>query len=287
MFQVGSRLSRRSMVLGGLASMLALVPGQVIGQETTKKIAPGTPVNIIVKPAEPSTPPVSITLGSRHGHATPERCGCTHTGGGTVDVQQPSSDTIVVTLTGLAVAYAVPKGSTASMAADLDQCFEINFDNPKVKRAKLTMEGRVVGVLRSHCKGGTASFSDANAAVVCETSPILTLSVEPHAVANGDNLSVNDRNGPVSVNVLAGKYKLHQTFRVSACSGKGLCGKAPSAEFSPEGLDPLWISYKEPFKGVSKKDFGFQLTIKVSDDTPAEEEKKNGNAAEPKAENKK
>lgn len=263
--------------MAGLGSLMTLVPQQVGAQDTTKKIAPGTPVNIIVKPAEASSPPVSITLGSRHGHATPERTGCTHTGGGTVDIQQPSSDTIVVTLTGLAVAYCTPRGSTAAMFAELDQCFEISFDNPKVKRAKLIMEGRVVGVLRSHCKGGTASFSDANASIIAEATPVLNLSVQPHAVCNGDNLSVNDREGPVEVTVMPGKYKLHQTFRVSAASGKNICAKAPSAEFSPEGLDPIWISYKEPFKGVSKKDFGFQLTIRVADDTPSEsDDKKNG-----------
>jgi hypothetical protein len=41
--------------------------------------------------------------------------------------------------------------------------------------------------------------------------------------------------------------------------------KAASAEFAPEpALDPLWISYWEPFHGAQKKDFGFQVTIKVS-----------------------
>ena len=29
-------------------------------------------------------------------------------------------------------------------------------------------------------------------------------------------------------------------------------------------LDPLWISAWEPFKGAQKKEFGFQVTVKVS-----------------------
>ena len=29
-------------------------------------------------------------------------------------------------------------------------------------------------------------------------------------------------------------------------------------------LDPLWISAWEPFHGASKKDFGFQIILKVS-----------------------
>ena len=41
--------------------------------------------------------------------------------------------------------------------------------------------------------------------------------------------------------------------------------KAASAEFAPDpALDPLWISYWEPFHGAQKKDFGFQVTVKVA-----------------------
>lgn len=32
-------------------------------------------------------------------------------------------------------------------------------------------------------------------------------------------------------------------------------------------LDALWISYWEPFHGAIKKDFGFQVTLKVVEDT--------------------
>jgi hypothetical protein len=46
--------------------------------------------------------------------------------------------------------------------------------------------------------------------------------------------------------------------------------KAASAEFAPDpALDPLWISYWEPFHGATKKDFGFQITLKVAPDNGA------------------
>jgi hypothetical protein len=46
-----------------------------------------------------------------------------------------------------------------------------------------------------------------------------------------------------------------------------LC-KGPSAEFAPDpAIDPLWLSYKEPFHGAAKKDFGFQVILKVAEDT--------------------
>jgi hypothetical protein len=253
----------------------------------------GTPVNISVTPASAAAPPVSFTLGPRHGHVTPARSGCTHTGGGNIDIVQPSPDTLVITMTGVAVAYGSVCSASAVMHCELQQGLEISFDNPKVKRAKLTMEGRVIGLLRSGCKKGTAAYDNACASlgagpvsVLSASGPshtlsvptaVLSLNVPPHSVSGGENLSVNDHDGPVSVPITAGKYMLYQTFQVSAAAPCGLLPKGPSAEFAPDpALDPLWISYKEPFHGAAKKDFGFQVTLKVAEDTEAAagEEKK-------------
>jgi hypothetical protein len=89
------------------------------------------------QPAAPSGPVVSITLGSRHGHVTPSRKGFTHTGGGNIDVAQPSPDTVIVTMTGVAVAGAHPcMDSVAVLQFELEQCLEIKFDDPKLKSAK-------------------------------------------------------------------------------------------------------------------------------------------------------
>src|SRR5215471_6200874 len=108
--------------------------------------------------AQPPSPPVTISLGAREAQATPIRQGFTHTGGGNIDVAQPSPDTLVVTMTGVAVAGGHPcKDSVATLEFDLEQELEIAFEKPDIKRAKLTMEGRVIGLLRSHAKGaGTA-----------------------------------------------------------------------------------------------------------------------------------
>jgi hypothetical protein len=39
------------------------------------------------------------------------------------------------------------------------------------------------------------------------------------------------------------------------------------AELTPDpALDALWIRYWEPFHGASKKDFGFQVILKVTAD---------------------
>jgi hypothetical protein len=257
-------------LLAGL--LCAALPLPARAQAPTP-VPPGTPVTIVVKPAEPAVPPVSITLGARHGHAYPARSGLSHTGGGNIDVAQPSPDTVVVTMTGVAVAAGCPtKGANAAMTFDLDQCLEISFDKPEVKKAKLTIEGRVIGLLRSHCKGdGSASTSGGCATVTAGAAELVTLCVPDHSVAGGENLALNDREGPISVPVVAGKYALHQRWQISASAARTVLPcKAPSAEFAPDpALDPLWISYWEPFHGAAKKDFGFQITIKVADDTAA------------------
>jgi hypothetical protein len=217
----------------------------------------------------PSGPAVTITLGSRHGHATPVRQGFNHTGGGNIDVAQPSPDTVVVTMTGVAVAGAHPcKDSVAALNFDLEQCFEVRFEDAKLKRAKLTLEARVIGLLRGQGKG-TAEEGPGCATIISGGAQLLTVCAPAHSVCGGENLSINCKEGPVAVPVLGGTFTLHETFTVRAASPHSLLPcKASSAEFAPDpALDPLWISYWEPFHGAAKKDFGFQVTLKVVPDS--------------------
>lgn len=214
----------------------------------------------------PAPPAATIALGARQAKATPVRVGFAHTGGGNCDLQQPSPDAVVVTLTGVAVAGPHPcKGSTAALAFEVNQEFQVALEKPECRKAKLQLEGRLTGLLRSHAKGGgTAEASEACAVVRCGEAAMLTLSLPSHSVAGGESLSVNDRAAPVSAGVRPGSFTLHQTFHVAASHAKGLLGKAASAEFAPDpALDPLWISAFEPFRGANKKEFGMQVTLKV------------------------
>jgi hypothetical protein len=250
-----------------LAGLLgSALPLTALHAQEPKAVPPGTPVTIVVSPAAPAAPDVSISLLKRTGHVTPCKSKCTHTGGGNIDVQQPSPDTLVVTMTGVAVAYGTPLSpGQAGMTFDLTQCFEVSFDKPTVKAAKLTIEGRVIGLLRSSCKGGQAE-ENGSAAVLAGGTPIVSLGMPGHVVGGGESLSVNDHEGPASVPVSAGPYTFNQVWTVAASMPRtGLSGKAPSVEFAPDpALDPLWISAKEPFHGAAKKDFGYQVTIKVA-----------------------
>ena len=256
-----SRMTRR----GLLGAVLIAAPGLLAFGQEKKEVPPGTPVTITVTTTAPA-PDVSISLGKRTAQVTPSRVRCNHTGGGNIDVQQPSADTLVVTMTGAAVAYGSPAGA-ASAALDfmLTQAFDVSFDKPAVKACKLTVEARVIGFLRSH-KLGSAEQSG-SAGVTGVGCPGLSIAVPSHAVAGGENLSVNDKEGPVSLVLpAAGTFCLTQQFRVSASMPRAVLPcKAPSAEFAPDpALDPLWISAKEPFKGAKKADLGFQVTLKVA-----------------------
>jgi hypothetical protein len=274
-----------------LAAVSLLLSRGALRAQVSRAVPPGTPVNITVTTAGPAAPAASIVLGPRHGHVTPVRTGCNHTAGGNIDVAQPSPDVVVITMTGVAVAGKHPcLSSVASMAFELEQCFEVSFDNPKLKHAKLVLEGRVIGLLRSHgcCKwGGSAEQGPGCATVSAGHSAVLSVTVPPHSVACGENLSVNCHDGPVEVPIVPGKYTLHETWTIDAAHPyKPLPCKASSAEFAPDpALDPLWISYWEPFHGAAKKDFGFQITLKVVEDTSAAANN-NGEKLPPPAESK-
>jgi hypothetical protein len=217
------------------------------------------------QPPAASGPTVTIALGSRQSHASPSRQGFTHTGGGNIDVAQPAPDTLVITMTGVAVAGKHPwRESVAALNFDLVQSFEVGFEKPEVKKAKLTIEGRLIGLLRG-TRSGTAGQGPATAHV-SGPEAALTLAMPGHHVACGESLSINDRQGPVALLIGAGQYTLNQSFAVTASHPRDVHpSKAASAEFAPDpALDPLWISYWEPFHGAAKKDFGFQVTIKVA-----------------------
>jgi hypothetical protein len=259
------RLWKWGACLAGLAAALPLVAAQ---QPTT--VPPGTPVTIVVTPGAPPSPAVSITLGARHGHVTPRRLGCCHTGGGNIDVATPAGDTVVVTMTGVAVATGSPCGpGVAGMDFCLEQAFEVTFEKSDVKAAELTLEGRVIGLLRSGSRGGVADETGGCATITAGAEALATLCVPDHSAACAENLSLNDHEGPISAPVRPGKYVLHQSWHVQASHTRSVLPcKAASAEFAPDpALDPLWISYWEPFHGAIKKDFGFQITLKVAPKT--------------------
>jgi hypothetical protein len=230
------------------------------------------PLSLLSAQPPVPTPPASkvgFILKDRHGHATPARTSSAHTGAGNTDVVQVRDDTVVITMTGVAVAGPYPRsGSSAMLSFDLNQEFEIAFADPKLKKARLIVEAQIVGLLRGDKHGGSAGACDGTATVVAVGgASIVSLAIEGHSVAGDENLAINDHKGPLSATVRAGEHHLFQTFRISAAHARTILGKAASAEFAPDpALDPTWISVTEPFHGAAKKDFGFRVTLRVEPD---------------------
>jgi hypothetical protein len=186
------------------------------------------------QPPAPPPPRVAFLLKDRHGHATPERAGTARSGGGNVEVSHPREDTLILTMTGVVTAGPHPcKASSSLMHFDLDQRLEIAFADPKLKQARLTIEGRLIGLLRGDKHGGSASVGHGEIALASGGGPLVKVFVEGHAVSGEENLAINDHKGSVSVPVLPGEYHLLQTLHIQAAHARTICGKAASAEFPP------------------------------------------------------
>jgi len=214
-------------------------------------------------------PLVTVTATHRQASAVPVQEGFTHTGAGNILVQQASVDVLTFTMTGVAVAGAHPaKHSSATLTFDLTQQIEVQCANRASKAVKLTLEARLIGLLRSHKGGGTAAITCPAQATLnaCGGPALLHVELPCRSVSAGENLSVNDQFGPIAVVACPGKYTLHQRLALQATHPRTIfpC-KTASAEFAPDpGLDPLWISAFEPFRGAQKKEFGFQVQLRVA-----------------------
>ena len=117
-----SSLSSRRVRCLALSLLSLATPLCLVSAQEKVPVPPSGEVKVTVTAGVAPPPPVSITLHERHGHVTPIKGRCTHTGGGLIDVASPAPDTVIATMSGAVVANAV-------MRFDLDQCFEVSFDD--------------------------------------------------------------------------------------------------------------------------------------------------------------
>ncbi|HEV3084484.1 MAG TPA: hypothetical protein VGY66_32275 [Gemmataceae bacterium] len=84
----------------------------------------------------------------------------------------------------------------------------------------------------------------------------------------GQELSINYRHGPVECVAAEGSYHLTASFRIAVTQGKGVFNrKAPVADFDPAPqLDAFWSDILKPFRAVPRRDFGFQVILRVVED---------------------
>jgi hypothetical protein len=71
---------------------------------------------------------------------------------------------------------------------------------------------------------GTAEQGPATACLSSDTTSLLTINVEPAGAMCGQELAINNREGPVERPAAVGHYRLAGSFRIGVTQGKGCCG---------------------------------------------------------------
>jgi hypothetical protein len=266
-------LNRRFMMLAGLTALLGLAA--VDAADT------------------PAGPAYQIVLRSRHAEVIPTRTKDAQTGGGSIVVEQPEPNTIVVTMGGSAVVGSDCHGSAATMDFNLEQDLDIIPTRTGIRPPRLGMVGRVVGTLQvtdpNKCGkacgtdlvkwGKPCGAADQGPATACLTlggTSLLSVNVEPSAASCGQELSINHRNGPVESVAAVGAYRLSGSFRIGVNQGKGVFNRqAAVADFDPAPqLDAFWSDALKPFRAVPRRDLGFKIVVRVVEDAaPAVVEK--------------
>lgn len=225
-----------------------------------------------------SGPAYHIVLRSRHAVASPEECKKAQTGGGSIIVEQPEANTIVVTMQGSAAAGSGLLGSGAGICFEMVQDLDIVPTRNGLRPPRVGMIGRVVGTLQVTKPGhfshayGNAGQGPATACLLMNETPVLSVDVEPTGVWCGQKLSINHQTGPVESPTVAGNFRLATSFRLGAQQGKGILNHHYAiADFDPAPqFDAHWADGLKPFRAVPRQEFGFQLVLRVVEEPPVD-----------------
>jgi hypothetical protein len=101
-------------------------------------------------------------------------------------------------------------------------------------------------------------------------TPLLSIAVKPSAIACGQELAINNRDGPVEALAAPACYRLTGSFHIGVTQGKG-CFHRPFAvaDFDPSPeLDAFWADALKPFRAVPRREFGFKIAVRVIEDEP-------------------
>jgi hypothetical protein len=231
-----------------------------------------------VQAADP--PAYQIFLRSRRAEVVPTRTKDAQTGGGSIVVEQPAPNTIVVTMAGSVVVGSDCHGSSAEIDFNFVQDFDIVPLRKGVRPPRVGLVGRVVGTVQvtdpKCCKPcGSAEQGIATAALGLGDTSLLSINVPATAASCGQMQAVNNRDGPVECPAVAGCYHLTGAFHISANQGKGVFNRQYAvADFDPAPqLDGFWGDALKPFRAVPRGEFGFKIVVRVIEDDAPEAEK--------------
>ncbi|MCS6849597.1 MAG: hypothetical protein NZ700_00330 [Gemmataceae bacterium] len=261
--------------------LTAMVMGAITGislaqeKEPPVEMAPAPTKEAVARPTRRDVPPAEIVLLPGQASATPYRKGLAFANGGAIEVRQVDPTTVVVTMSGLTATNAdLICRSIANYTFELHQDFEVRVNSDKVKAVKLSMEGQVMGLLRSDhshytchiCDiGGVAGTQPALAAVAAGEQTLVSLTLPARMTSRRQDLSVYNHEGPFIIPIAPGRFTLHQSWGFGT-SHPPFFVRGASAEFSPQPqyfLEPFWFQNIRPFNGIATNDFGFKVTLKV------------------------
>lgn len=238
-------------------------------------VAAVVPAFLFAADPTPAGPAYQIVLRSRSAQSNPTKTKDAQTGGGGIVVEHPEPNTLVIAMTGAAVAGSEFHGSSAGITFDLDQALEIIPTRKGLRPPRIAMVGRVVGTLQVTDAGkcgkscGSAEQAAGNAALILGDSSILSLSVKPMAVGPNSPVFVDNKEGIVETVAVAGSYSFRQSFAIAVGQGKGVFNRQYAvADFDPAPqLDGFWADALKPFRALPRKDFGFKVVLRVVEDT--------------------
>lgn len=217
--------------------------------------------------AQPVT--AKLVLGPQAGTAKPSQHGAAYTGGGNIEVAQPSPDTVVVTMGGsVAAASSLLTGGEAQLAFLHDQRFAVEFSNPAAT-GKLFMQVKINGLLRGAGAHASVGMTNAVSSIFAGPNEIASIPIAPRMAGGGDSAAISATHGPICVPVYAGCYSVRQQFTIAASQPKGLACHKASAQFSPGSLAPTWIGTTDPFQSADASNLGYQLILRVVPDAAA------------------
>lgn len=217
-----------------------------------------------------------IVLRSREAQATPANSKASQTGGGSIVVDQPSPNTVVIRMGGSAAAGSTFHCSSAGINFALLQDLEVVSTRAGVRPPRIGMMGRLVGALtvtdpeKWQHADGSATQGPANAALWCCENSILAIDMPSAGVACGQKLAINNQSGPCEASAVTGCYRLTANFQVAATQGKGVWHRQYAvADFdtAPQ-LDAFWADGLKPFRAVPRDEFGFTLVVRVVEEAP-------------------
>jgi hypothetical protein len=221
--------------------------------------------NVRILPPEPLA--YSFALHNRQACVTPFSRKLARADGGSIDVQTPPTGGLNVTMTGSAAANSY-LGCTGEAAetCQLIQDFEVTSSDSAVRTVVLTLDTSLVGFVRSKGRAGAAvRRADVGVIPAGWDTPPLSQAYPCLSAEGTQGRLCNQHLPPVESPPLpVGRYTLVANLILDA-RASGVCDAHSVADFSPDtSLPPDWIRTRDPFQNVSKRAFGFSITLSAS-----------------------